>query len=463
MTIPDYFAEEAFQDSGVNPEKVHRGQARMAYRLAEAYTGRLLFVRGLGWLYWNGCKWVEDDIDRAKSAVLDVLRDALAESLNDQDLRRDVRKCESSSGVSGVLDLAASIPALRASIHDLDADPYLLNCANGTLDLRTRELRPHDPADKLTKITNGAYDPAANGQLWQEFLESILPNDDERGYLQRVIGQGVFGAVREHLFPVLTGTGQNGKGTAYGAIAHALGNYAIPIDPSMLMATDKSKPGGPEIMALMGARLVIGSETEEGRSLDAATMKRFTGGDKMTARNLYQPVVEWEPTHQIIYVTNHLPKLKGNDPAVWRRVRVIPFDVVIPEHKKDGSLPERLKLDADSILTWAAAGWFDYIDRGSMDEPESVKLATDSYQTESDAVKRFVQARLVTSPHAHAKSRELFTLWQEWATFDGAAPMSESLFGKELDRLGYTARRTKTGMVRAGIGLPTDSENEGEV
>lgn len=462
MTVPDYFRIEAFDADELAPveqlpeERQHRGQARMAYRLAAAYGNRLMYVRGLDWHVWDGQRWAEDEKDEAKAAVLDVLRQALAASLDDKELRSDVRKCESASGVAGVLDLASALPSLRVPVSGLDADPHLFNCANGTLDLRTRTMRPHDPGDRITRLARGAYDPGADRTTWDTFLATVLPDPAERAYLQRVIGQAAYGRVREHLFPVLTGTGQNGKGTAYGAVNNALGDYATIIDPKMLMAGDKN--GGPEMMTLRGARLVVGSETEEGRRLDAATMKRLTGGDELTARRLYQEPVTWLPTHQLVYVTNHLPQVKGNDPAVWRRLRVIPFEVTIPDSQRDASLPERLELAADSILTWAVEGWFDYEDRGGMDEPENVLSATDAYQTESDAVKRFIQDACVTGPHVHAGSRELHTAWQAWAALDGAEQMSEKAFAKELDRLGYLARKTPSGMRRSGIAIAADEE-----
>jgi putative DNA primase/helicase len=466
MTIPDYFLAEAFDDMATADDltaegEKHRGQARMAYRLAAANSSRLMYVRGIGWHVWDGQRWAEDEKDHAKNTVLETLRRALADSIDDKELRTDVRKCESAAGISGVLEIASALPALRASIAELDSDPYLLNCSNGTLDLRTRELRPHSPADRITRVTRGAYNMMCDGGHWNAFLQAVLPDKEEREYLQRVIGQSVYGSVREHLFPVLTGTGQNGKGTAYGAITNAMGDYATIINPDILMTSERGG-GGPEMMTLLGARLVIGSETEEGRQLDAATMKRLTGGDELTARRLYQEPVKWSPTHQLVYVTNHLPKVKGNDPAVWRRVRVIPFDIVVADSQRDPELPEKLKLSADAILTWAVEGWYAYEDLGGMHEPASVVNATDQYQTESDAVKRFIQAECITGPYVHAKTRELFHAWTVWAASEGADPLKETPFAKELDRLGYAAKRTTAGMVRQGIGLRADDdENEG--
>ncbi|GAB2747750.1 phage/plasmid primase, P4 family [Terrabacter koreensis] len=439
----------------------HSGQVRMAYRLARSHVDRLLYVHGIGWHAWDGRRWAEDDHGHARRAVLDVLSDALAESVGDKQLRADVGRCESDAGISGVLGIASALVEFAATVRDLDADPYLLNVANGTLDLRTRRLRPHDPQDRLTKVTRGAYYPDADTSVWDAFLASVLPDADERAYLQRVVGQAAYGRVREHLFPVLIGTGANGKGTAYGAMTNALGDYATVINPDMLMVRDRGGIGGPEMMTLLGARLVIGSETEEGRKLDEATMKRLTGGDELTARRLYREPVTWQPTHQLLYVTNALPIVKGNDPAVWRRVRVVPFDVVVAPEDRDPGLPERLALHADAVLSWIVAGYLDYEDNGGMREPASVLRATGAYQADSDAVARFIAERCLVSPVATCPTRDLYAAWQRWALRDGAEPMSEKAFAKELDRLGHEVRRTKSDRRRIGLGLLADDDETG--
>ncbi|WP_238329896.1 phage/plasmid primase, P4 family [Kytococcus schroeteri] len=438
-----------------------RGQVRMAYRLADAYADRLLHVHGIGWLHWDGKRWAEDVTGAATRAVLDVLDTAWSEARKDAALEADVRKCETAAGVRGVLDLAAALETFAATVDDLDADPALLNCANGTLDLDTGELKAHDPRDRLTKVCRAAYDPDAQAGEWGRFLARVLPDDAEREYLQRVVGQALYGRVREHLFPVLIGEGANGKSTAYDALNHALGDYAAVIDPSLLMASDKGhRNAGPELMELMGARLVVGSETEEGRKLDEPTMKRLTGGDALTARRLYREPVTWKPSHQLVYVTNHLPTVKGNDPAVWRRLRVVPFGVVVPPEERDPELPSRLEVAAEEVLAWAVAGWHDYR-QGGMREPDSVVRATDDYRNDSDAVGRFVAERCYAAPGATATTRELYTAWQPWAHSEGAEPLSEKAFGAELDRLGFDAKRTKRGMTRNGIGLYAEDDLAG--
>lgn len=457
----DRYDETGRLVSGDAGEK-HSGQVRMAYRLARSHRHDLLHVHGIGWHYYDGRRWAEDTTGNAERAVLAVLANALSESVGgDVKLRADVAKCESANGIAGVLAIAATLVEFAATVDDLDADPWLLNCANGTLDLRTRQLRAHDPADRLSRITRGAYDPGAPAGEWDTFLARVLPDADERAYLQRVVGQALHGRVTEHILPILIGEGANGKGTAYGALIHAVGDYGTVIDPSLLMVRQHGGNVGPELMELLGARLVIGSETEEGRKLDEALMKRLTGGDPLTARRLYRDPVTWTPSHTLLYVTNHLPAVRANDPAVWRRVRVVPFDVVVPPEERDGDLPARLELHADAILSWAVAGYFDYADNGGMREPASVLRATDDYRAESDAVRRFVAEACLVSSAASGTTRELYSAWQAWAVSDGADGLTERAFSGELERLGYQGRRTNRGKVWTGLGALDTARSDG--
>lgn len=438
-------------------ESQHRGQARIAYRLAGAYTGRLLFVHGVGWHAWDGKRWTEDTTGAAKRAVLDVLRQALSDSLGDQDLRSDVRKCETSAGVAGVLDLASALEPFAAGVDDLDADPWLLNVANGTLDLRTMILRPHDPSDRITKLTRGGYDPQASAPAWDQFLATVLPDPEVRGYLQRLAGLALLGKVEEHLFPVATGTGANGKGTSYTALLHMFGDYGHAAESDLFMQA-KANPNAasPALMRLRGVRFVVVSETEEGHRLAAALMKNLTGGDPITARPLYGKPVTFDPSHTSLMVTNHLPKVSGDDPAIWRRIRVLPFDVVIPEGERDGKLPDRLKLEADGILAWAIRGYREYEDRG-MDAPPAVTVATDRYHHDSDAVAQFIDY-CHTGPQFTATTTQLHNAFQDWARGEGiAVDMGRKQFGESLDKRGFPAGQRR---MRKGIGVPFETEDE---
>lgn len=444
-------------DGGSDPARVHRGQARMAYRLAETYRDELLHVHGIGWHHWDGKRWAYDDIGAAKRAALDVLRAALADSLGDRELRADVRRCESASGLSGMLDIAAALTPFAATVRDLDADPYLLNVANGTLDLRTLEVSAHNPADRLTKVAVAAYTEGTNPGEWHTFLSTVLPDEDVRGYVQRQVGVALLGKVIEHVLSIWTGTGANGKSTAIGALCWALGDYASTAEPDLLLHRSNSHPTGE--MDLMGRRLVVVTETDEGRRLAEATMKRLTGGDTIRARRMRQDFIEFEPSHTAVLVTNHLPAVSGDDPAVWRRIRVVPYNVVIAEGDRDPQLGERLQQAAEEILSWCIAGWNEYR-RIGLAEPDAVLAATGEYQTDSDAVGRFIADECVTSsPVLKATTRQLFDAWQTWRSHDGAAELSAKSFGKALDRHGYpVTNRTDAGRWRAGIAVKAAEE-----
>lgn len=437
----------------------HRGQLRMAYRLAGAYHGRLMHVHGMGWMAWDGTHWIEDT-GQAARAVHDVLRIALAGALGDHDLQADVRKCESASGVAGVLELAAPLDGIAVTVDQLDADPYLLNTASGTLDLHTMMTRPHDPADHLTRITRAAWEPEDHDGEWTTFLAAVLPDPDVRGYLQRFIGMSLLGRVRDHVITIATGTGRNGKSTFTRALLHALGDYGHTAERD-LFADRRSNPNGasPALLGLRGRRLAVVSETEAGQRLAPALLKQLTGGDPITARPLYGRPVTFEPSHASLMVTNHLPRLPADDPAVWRRVRVVPFDVVIPDGEEDHQLPERLEAEADAVLRWAVAGLRDYL-TGGLSEPDAVRAATAAYEREQDDVARWIDAMCVTGPDFGAIATVLHAAYRAWAEADGVErPLSARDFGASLDRLGHPVKRTKRARIREGIDLAENNRN----
>jgi len=446
LTAPD--------PSGTDPSSVHRGQARVAYRLARAHGHRLMHVHGLGWYVWDGRRWVEDDRGEAKRAVLDVLRTALAASIEDKELRDDVRRCESASGIAGVLDIAAALEAFAVTVKDLDPNLYLLNVANGTLDLRTLELRPHDPADRITKVTRGAFDPAATGPRWEAFLARVLPDPDVRAFLQRYVGLALCGRVLEHVLAILTGTGRNGKGVFYGAVAAALGDYAGTAEPDLFMHRENAHPTGE--MDLLGLRWVVVSESDHGRRLAEATVKRLTGGDQIKARRMRQDFVAFVPSHTAALVTNHLPKVTGDDPALWARLRVIPFGVVIPAEEQDPHLAEKLELEADAILAWAVEGWRDYQASG-LSEPSAVRKATEDYQADADAIQGFIDECCVIGPRHVVPVIDLWDRWCGWRQDAGADEVSKKALGEGLEKRGFIAAKGSGGRrIRRGLGLLTE-------
>ena len=438
--------------------EMHRGQVRMAYRLAATHTGKLMFVKGIGWHHWDGTRWAVDERGHAKRAVLQTLKQAITESVGDttdhgKTLRSDVLKCESANGIDGVLTVAASLAEFACTVADLDIDPWLLNCANGTLDLRTMQLSPHDPADRITKVTRAAHNPGTPTKpvVWQQFLEQVLPDEGVREYLQRIAGMALLGKVSEHILPILTGTGSNGKGTFYAALLWALGDYGCPAEPDLFMQSKNAHPTGQ--MDLLGRRLVVVSESGEGHRLDEAKMKRLTGGDEIKARRMHRDFVSFEPSHTALFITNHLPKVSGDDQATWRRIRVIPFTVCIPEEQQKGDLDVALKVEADAVLAWAVAGWQAYQTRKLLQQPEAVVNATGAYRLDSDVIGRFFEARCHLAPSVKTTARDLFAAWEKWRTADGAAEISKKAFGQALAGRGYASKKANGETWWEGVSL----------
>lgn len=438
-----------------DPANAHRGQARLARILAREHRDKLRHVHGLGWHHWDGRRWAEDPGSvHATRAVLDTVLAAKHRAVDehDRDLGKDAERCESAAGIDGVLRIAAALEPFACTADQLDANPYLLNCANGTLDLETGTLRPHDPNDLITRCAAADYGQAAAGTRWDAFLEQVLPDEDVRAYLQRLAGLALSGSVLEHILPILTGQGRNGKGVWYTTLSAALGDYAISAEPELLMHRgEAAHPTG--TMDLMGRRFAVCSENDRDRRLAEAQMKYLTGGDTIRARRMYRDFIEFKPSHTVFLVTNHLPKVSGDDPAIWARLRVIPFDVVIPEDDQDPHLPDKLRAELGAVLAWAVSGWQEYQQRG-LDAPEAVLAATAQYQHEADAVARFIDDECEIGPGRSSTTEPLYTRWQVWAVREQIPPLSKKLFGSALDRHGFIARKGTGGTrYRQGIQL----------
>ena len=253
-----------------------------------------------------------------------------------------------------------------ACADELDQGAYLLNTPRETLDLRTGAIPPCDPRDRLTKATGCVFDPEASSETWEDFLTATLPDEEVRRFLQRVVGLSLVGRVIEHVLPILTGSGRNGKGTFVRTVANALGDYAIETEPDLFMARERAHPTG--LLDLRGVRFATCQETDAGRRLDVAVVKRLTGGDTIRARRMRQDYIEFTPSHQPFLITNHLPKVPADDPALWARLLVVPFDQSFLG-REDRGLEERLAKDLPAVLAWAVAGWVDYQRLGSLEPP----------------------------------------------------------------------------------------------
>jgi len=420
-----------------------------------ANARRLVALHGLGirycapwgkWLIWDGARWAVDDrhaIDKLAKDVGGGLWRLIASEgggLKPDQIATAIKWAkytDSARGIADMIRLARSEPGIAVRPGVLDADPWLLNCSNGTLDLRTGVLRPHDRADMLTKLCPTAYTPDAVCPTWRTFLLKIFAGDTVMiGFLRRLAGYWITGVVREHILPIAHGSGANGKTTFTNALLGVLGpDYAMKADKNVLVA--KQHEGhSTERMDFFGKRFAVASETGDGQRLDEAMVKELTGGDPIRGRRMREDAWEYLPTHKIILATNHKPIIRGTDRAIWRRVCLIPFTVTIAEADQDKDLSDKLRAEAPGILAWAVRGCLAW-QRDGLGTPAVVTAATGNYRAEQDLLAQWLDERCVVAQDARAPAAGLYADYRVWCEAAGHKPGTKTWLTQRLAERGH--------------------------
>ncbi len=433
----------------------HQTQLALARRMADGQSGSLRFVHGLGWHIWDTTRWAPDETGEARRITIATVEAAYADlgRITDADEKKRtfvaLRKLERNAEIEGILKLSESLLPLATAVKALNVDPYLLNTRSGTLDLRTRELLPHDQGDLLTKVTGCGYDPDAKGPVFEQFLKDIQPDPEMRDYLARILGHALVGRVVENVLPIFIGEGQNGKSTLIDVVMMAFGDYSMTAERGLLIEHkgDAHTTGQAD---LLGVRLAVSNEISAGKRLDAGVVKSLTGGDPVKARKMHKDNIEFAASHTVLLVTNHKPAVDGGDAAMWRRLRLIPFDVRVSN--PDTGLKEKLELELPAILAWLVRGYAEWKARGLCDPP-AVMVATDEYKASSDAVGRFLDERCYLGGPGYVRARELFGAWQSWAHENGESAGSEVGFAESTRRRGLHKVKRSFGAVYTGVGL----------
>jgi putative DNA primase/helicase len=328
----------------------------------------------------------------------------------------------------------------------LDQDPWALNVRNGTLDLQLEHvrLREHRREDLLTKLIPIDYDPAAACPTFLRFLEQIFGGQQALiRFLQKAIGYALTGFTSEQVFFVLHGIGANGKSTLTQTIRTLLAGYAATLAADSLLAK-KGDPGFlvmNDLFGVLGARYVTVSESDMGRRLAEGLVKQLTGGESMKVKKLYSDLFEIDMQFKLFLSTNHRPVVRGVDHAIWRRIRLIPFDVVIPDDQQDHALLEKLQAERPGILRWAVEGCLVW-QREGLGTPDEVRRATAAYRDEMDTLGDFLRERCVVDVFESVTAAELYGAYLDWGKSAGEAhALTKKALGMQLSERGFTKHK----------------------
>lgn len=454
----------ASDDGGaITPEYIKRCLWRQATGDGELYSrvhrGKFLHANNLNvWLTWDGHHWEDDLMHESLSAVDDVaeIYNTHAHSLPAQgnsdaikDLFKRARSLRQPEGRSACLNFSRTVRGgLAIRGDELDTRPMLLACKNCVIDLETGRSRPGRPDDLLMRAANASYRGIdVDYSEWEAFLMECLQLQSTLDFFRRLCGYAITGLSTEHILPILTGIGRNGKGTTVEVLMYVLGSLAGPIQSSMLLdqgAVKNSSGPSPDVMELKGRRLVIASETDENRRFSGSMVKWYTGGDMLTGRNPYDKhSTTFIPTHTMFLMTNHLPHVSAEDYAFWKRVLRIRWDLCFVDGEPEQSterraikgLKEKFMGMADAVLAWMVRGCLEYQQQGLCPPPE-VLNATAEYRKEEDRLGEWLEARTERSVYEETESSLLYDDFK-WYWFNNISKKSiptHKKFGMDMTK-----------------------------
>jgi putative DNA primase/helicase len=441
------------------------------------FFGQDLMFSGGRWHFWIGTHWSIDEAEARKSCF-NLSEIILGEAkfwqvkADNAGSEEEREKCLDIKGsLTAWAKKSEMLPRIEAAFkivkdrvvvkqERINADPWLLNVKNGTIELRTGEIRPHRREDYINKIININYDAEARACRFCQFIAEIMgevggqhaPMSD---FLQRWFGYCATGSIKEHKFCVHHGDGGNGKSTLLDIVSAVLGDYVSAAAPYLLVsgAADRHPT---EIADLWGKRMITAHESGESGVLREEFIKQATGGDRLKGRFMRQDFFEFLPTHKIQLCTNYKPTMKGTDFGIWRRVLLIPYTIIFgtaeevangDAHEiKDPTLPDQLLQEQEGILGWiiqGAAIWY----REGLNPPDAVIMAGAAYREEQDRIGQFVREECVTGSdyweplnfpriddYGVKKAVGLYPAYVEWCKASGYHQLGKGRFQEALEK-----------------------------
>jgi putative DNA primase/helicase len=445
-----------------------------AMRLLQAHQDQLRWVEEWNcWMVFDDGRWVRD----MRNARVENMAGQIAEPLLEHigPMRHDPQRMKvfmawynqtrNGFGMAATVKVARTMPAARTSFSELDAHPWLLNTKGRTIDLSNGYARDPDPKDMLTRCCGVYFDPKAQHDQWSRFLERVIPDPEVRLYVQCLAGLSLLGEPQE-LLPILWGDGANGKTTLTEVMAMVLGDYAVKVSHDLLLV-QKQQVHPTAKADLFGVRFAHSGELGGADRINEALVKELTGGDTIKARRMYEDFWEFKPSHLMWLHSNYRPRVTGTDTGIWRRVKLIPFEVQIPKDERVDGLKWRLFHDEGSgILNWMLAGLAFYKNNGDrLPEPPAVVDATSEYRAEADTVGQFFESSgLQFGPDLWCKASAIdmaHAMWFGSSTVRSTPEVHSKMVKAELRKRGCEPKQKRVDgrpvQVWDGCGFPDPS------
>lgn len=358
-----------------------------------------------GWYIYNGRYWQRDNNDYIKSCAIEAYERIIEimTEINSGKSKTHKTRSGSSASLNSMIECAKAFLACESS--DFDKNEYLINCLNGTYDLLGNNFYDFKSSDMITKTTYVKYKLEAICHTWDKFIDEIfLGNEELKRFFMRAVGYSMTGSNKEQSMFILYGHGRNGKGSVIQTLANILGDYGMGCPSSTLLVKSGNVIPN-DVARLKGSRFVMASETNQNVTLDEALIKQITGGDRVTARFLNKEFFDFTPTFKIFFATNHKPNIRGTDTGIWRRIKMIPFELNISENMEDTMLGEKLSKEKEGIFIRMIEGYKDWADKG-LSTPDAVQSATQLYREEEDDLGQFIYQECIKEKDSYIPTTE---------------------------------------------------------
>ena len=423
---------------------------------ADFYKDVLRYVpERKSWFYYNGVVW-EQDLGNTKT--MEMCKDLARHlgiyclSIEDDKRREEYAKfCyrwQTRKMRETVIRDAQSVHTI--SMEEFDTDPYIFNCKNGTLHLKTMEFTPHRPEDKLTKHSDVEYNPDASCERFERFMAEITNGDQKKAkFLQKVLGYGLSGDTRfECMFIFYGATTRNGKGTLCESVLKVIGHYGCTSQAETIgiKPNKSSQMPSEDVARLAGVRFVNISEPDRSLRLDAALVKTMTGNDTMNARFLHENSFDFKPQFKLYINTNYRPAISDLTLFSSDRVIIVTFDRHFGEKEQDKNLKELFAMpnSQSAILNWLLDG-YRLIQSEGLVIPESVKVAIEEYRKDSDKVARFTEDCLEKIDGAEVRTSAVYKAYTQWCEDNGCRPENSAKFNQALSSFATLERKRPKG------------------